>query len=156
MTLINALKKLKAAGVTRLVGMYHANDIDTYLTHAEATHANAVKYAADGVKTWQYTLDHEDEHRLITMPDGHYIITEVFNWGEIAMYGDYATEDEMSAAWEAYQIAEQAEAIADDMETKRPGELPHAAWVVIATAELKSAHAAAKAAFERDFGEHVI
>lgn len=151
-TLVSALKDLKAAGVTQLVGMTRTNELDTYLAHAEDTHANAVKYAAEGVKSWQYMLDHEADHRLIAMPDGHYIITELFDWGESALYGDYTTEDEMNAAFEAYQIAEQAEAIADEMEAKRSDELPRAAWVMIATAELKSAYAAAKAAFEREFG----
>lgn len=152
MKLVNALKELKAAGVTRLVGMAHSSDIDVYLAHAEDSHANAVKYAAEGVKSWQYTLDHEDDYRLIAMADGHFIITTLYSWGEMALYGDYATEDEMFTTFEAFQITEQAEAIADEMESTRPGELSRAAWVMIATAELKSAHAAAEAAFYRKFG----
>lgn len=153
MTLVDALKELKAAGVTQLVGMAHTNDIDAYLAHAEDNHANAVKYAAEGVKSWQYTLDHENDCRLICLADGHYIITDMFGDVEMAMYSDYTTEEEMHAAFEAFQIAEQAEAIANEMETTHPGELPRAAWVMIATAELKSAHAAAKATFKRDFGD---
>lgn len=151
MTLINALNELKAAGINRLVGMSNTTDIDTYIDHAKETHALAVKYAPE-VSSWQYSLDHENDHRMITTEDGHHIIATNYGAFEMATYSDYDTEDEMTAAFDAIRIAEQAQAIADEMTATRPGELPHTAWVLIATAELKAAYSAASVAFEREYG----
>ena len=152
MTIIEGLNQIKNAGITKLVGMHNTTDIDTYIEHATQSHENAVKYAAMGIETWQYTLDHEDESRMIITEDGHHIIATRYGDIEMATYSDYSTEDEMNAAFEAIQIAEKAEGIADEMTAGRPGELPREAWVLIATAEIKAAYKAAKAAFERDYG----
>lgn len=152
MTIIEGLNELKAAGITKLVGMAGITDINAYIEKATESHENAVKYAAMGVETWQHSLDHENESRMITTADGHHIIATKYGNIEMATYSDYATEDEMNAAYDEYRIAEQAEAIADDMTARKPGELPRAAWIIIATAELKTAYAAAMAAFEREYG----
>ena len=152
MTIIEGLNQMKNAGITKLVGMHGTTDIDTYIEHATASHENAVKYAAMGVQTWQHSLDHEDDSRMIITEDGHHIVATRYGNIEMPTYSDYATEDEMNAAFETIQIAEKAGAIAAEMDATRPGELPHAAWVLIATAELKAAHKAAMAAFEREYG----
>jgi hypothetical protein len=155
MTIIEGLNQMRNAGIKKLVGMHNITDIDTYIEHATESHENAVKYAAMGVETWQHSLDHENESRMIITADGHYIIATRYGNIEMATYSDYTTEDEMIAAYEAIRIAEQAEAIADEMAAVRPGELPHAAWVLIATAELRAAHKAAHEAFEREFAQAI-
>jgi hypothetical protein len=156
MTIIEGLNELKATGITKLVGMAGITDIDTYIEHATQSHENAMKWGSpesnDRVDCWVYAYEHEDESRMIITADGHHIIATKYGNIEMATYSDYATEDEMNAAYDEYRIAEQAEAIADEMTTARPGELPRAAWILIATAELKAAHAAAMAAFEREYG----
>lgn len=140
MTLINALMKLKELGIQTVTSGNRVHSIDAYISNTEdvLTENNV-----------------NDNGRLLAMPDGNYIVTDMILGFEAVQCSTYATEDEAGTAFEAYQIAEQAEAIAAEMEAKRSDELPRAAWVMIATAELKSAHAAAKAAFEREFGEHV-
>lgn len=160
MTIIEALNEIKAAGITRLVGMAGISDIEEYISIAEEHHRNAVELSANGYDAWQYTLDHEDDHRLIVTADGHYIIATIYggNYGnfEMATYSNYDTKDEMHAAFDEIKISEQAESIADEMETERPGELPRVAFVAIATAELKAAYAAidkeVKEAFSATWG----
>lgn len=154
MTIINLLKELEADGVTRLVGMYGKSDIRDYISSAKEHHEISVKYAAEGIRCHQYSLGHEDDCRLVTTPDGNRIIAKKYGNIEMPCYSTYETEEEMNAAFEAVQIAEQAESIAREMDTTRPGVLPHAAWIAIATAELKAAHVAAKAVFNRDFPVH--
>ena len=140
MTLINALMKLKELGIQTVTSGNRVHSIDAYISNTEdvLTENNV-----------------NDNGRLLAMPDGNYIVTDMILGFETVLCSTYATEDEAGTAFEAYQIAEQTDAIAAEMEAKRSDELPRAAWVMIATAELKSAHAAAKAAFEREFGEHV-
>ncbi len=140
MSLINALMKLKELGIQTVTSGNRVHSIDAYISNTEdvLTENNV-----------------NDNGRLLAMPDGNYIVTDKTLGFETVLCSTYATEDEAGTAFEAYQIAEQAEAIAAEMEAKRSDELPRAAWVMIATAELKSAYAAAKAAFEREFGEHV-
>lgn len=137
MKLINALNELKELGIQTVTSGSRVHSIDAYISNAEEV------LSENNV---------DDDSRLLAMPDGNYIVTDKTLGFETVLCSTYATEDEAGTAFEAYQIAEQAEAIADEMEAKRPGELPRAAWVMIATAELKSAYAAAKAAFEREFG----
>ena len=153
MTIIEGLNELKAAGITKLVGMAGITDIDTYIERATQSHENAAKYAAMGVETWQYSLDHENDSRMITTADGHHIIATRYGNIEMATYSDYATEDKMYAAYDEHRIAEQAEAIADEMTATRPGELPRVAWILIAASELRAAHKAAHEAFEREFAQ---
>ncbi len=66
-------------------------------------------------------------------------------------YGDYENEDEMRVDFNEWKIMKDANAIADEMMIKRPGEFPKAAWVLIATSELRAAHKANMEAFEREF-----
>lgn len=153
MTLINALEELKAQGITKLTGMCGITDINEYLAHAQENHNNAVKYAAQGIATWQYSLDHENNSQLIVTADGHHIIATNYDGFNMATYSDYETDEEMSAAFDAWRISRDAEAIANKMDAERPGELPHAAWVLIATAELKAADKAANEAFDREFAQ---
>lgn len=157
MTLINALEELKAKGITKLVGMAGITDIDTYIENATENHKNAVKYAAMGIQTWQYSIDHEDDSFMAETADGHYIIATTYGTTDgkpfnMATYGDYEAEEEMYAAFDEWEIAQQAEIIATEMETIRAGELPHSAWVLIATLELRAAYKASHEAFEREYG----
>lgn len=157
MTLIEGLEELKANGITKLVGMAGISDINVYLDHAQENHKNAVKYAAKGIQTWQYELDHENDSFMAETADGHHIIGTTYYTADgkpfgMATYGDYETEEEMCRAFDEWKISKQANDIADEMSAKRPGELPHAAWVLIATSELKAAYKAAGEAFEREFG----
>lgn len=141
MTLINALMKLKELGIQTVTSGNRVHSIDAYISNTEdvLTENNV-----------------NDNGRLLAMPDGNYIVTDMILGFEAVQCSTYSTDNEAESAFEAFQIAEQAEAIAAEMEAKRSDELPRAAWVMIATAELKSAYAAAKAAFEREFGEHII
>ena len=138
MTILEGLNQMKNAGITKLVGMHKITDIDMYIEHATQSHENAVKYAAMGIETWQHTLDHEDDSRMIITEDGHHIIATKYCAIEMATCSDYTTEEEMVAAYEAIRISEQAEAIADEMIATRPGELSRDEWVSIAKAEIKA------------------
>lgn len=154
MTLINALETLKAKGITQLAGLHDGesdvNNIDKYIENARRCDEDAARWPEQG---WaQYHTEHADAHYIVDMGDGHYIIATQYDGFDMATYSNYDTDEEMYAAFDAWKIAQQAEAIADEMTTTRPGELPRAAWILIATAELKAAHAAAMAAFERDYG----
>lgn len=157
MTLINALEELKAKGITRLVGMAGITDIDTYLEHATESHKNAVKYAAQGIQTWQYSLDHEDDSFMVEMADGHYIIATTYGTADgkpfdMATYSNYETEEEMYAAFDEWKIAQQAAEIADK-KVKQDSSLPREAWILVATLELRAAYKRADEAFKRQFGE---
>lgn len=156
MTLINGLQELKAKGITKLVGMAGITDIDTYLEHATENHQNAVKYAAEGIQTWQYSLDHEDDSYMVETADGHHIIATTYGTADgkpfgMATYSDYDTEEEMRAAFDEWQIAQQATEIADE-KVKQDSSLPREAWILVATMELRVAYKAARKAFEREFG----
>lgn len=153
MTLINALETLKAKGITRLAGLSSSegneSNIDKYIDNARRCDEDAARWPEQG---WaQYHTEHADDHYIIET-NGHHIIATKYDGFDMATYSNYDTDEEMYAAFDAWKIAQQAEAIADEMTTTRPGELPRAAWILIATAELKAAHAAAMAAFERDYG----
>ena len=150
MTLINALEELKANGVTRLVGMAGITDIDTYLEHATENHENAVTYAAKGIETWQYALDHEDDSYMVDMADGHRIIATHYGTFDMATYSDYETEEEMYAAFDEWKIAQQAAEIADE-KVKQDSSLPREAWILVATAKLTAASNAAATAFEHKY-----
>ncbi|MBE6721854.1 MAG: hypothetical protein E7572_05125 [Ruminococcaceae bacterium] len=150
MTLINALEELKANGVTRLVGMAGITDIDTYIEHATENHKNAVTYAAKGIQTWQYELDHEDDSYIVDMADGHHIIATHYGTFDMATYSDYETEEEMNTAFDAWEIAQQAAEIADE-KVKQGSSLPREAWILVATAELTAVRNAAAAEFERTY-----
>lgn len=157
MTLINGLQELKAKGITRLVGMAGITDIGTYLKHATENHENAVKYAAMGIQTWQYSLDHEDDSYMVETADGHHIIATTYGTAggkpfDMATYSDYDTEEEMTAAFEEWEIAQQAAEIADE-KAKQGSSLPREAWVLVATLELRAAYKRAYEAFKREFGE---
>lgn len=154
MKIIDLLNELKDDGVTRLVGMHGTSDIRDYISKAEENHEISVKYAAEGIACHQYSLDHEDDFRMVTTPDGNRIIAIKFGDFEMPYYSTCETEEEMNAAFKEVQIAEQAESIAKEMDTKRPGVLPHAAWISIAAAELNAAYSAAEAAFKHDFPVH--
>ena len=152
MTLINALEELKAQGITKLVGMAGESDIDVYLDHAQANHENAVKYAAKGIQTWQHTLDHEDDSFMVATADGHHIIATHYSTFDMATYSTYETEEEMYAAFNAWEIAKQAAEIADE-KVKQDSSVPREAWVLVATMGLKAAYKAADEAFKREYGE---
>lgn len=156
MTLINALEELKAKGITKLVGMAGITDIDTYIEHATENHKNAVKYAARGIQTWQYELDHEDDSYMAETAGGHHIIATTYHTADgkpfgMATYSDYATMEEMYAAFDEWKIAEQAAEIADE-KVKEDNSLPREAWVIVATTELRAAYKQAGEAFKREYG----
>lgn len=157
MKMIEGLEALKAQGITNLVGMVGISDINVYLDNAQASHSDAVKYAAQGVQTWQYDLDHEDDHFMIETADGHHIIASIYGTADgktfdMATYSDYGTTEEMHAAFDEWRIAKQAAEIAD-VKVKEDPSLPREAWVLIATLELRAAYKTAMEAFERDYGE---
>ena len=152
MTLIEGLKELKAQGITRLVGMDGITDIDMYIKRATENHKSAAKYAAQGVRDWQHTLDHEDDNYMIETADGHHIIATHYDTFDAATYSDYGTVEEMDAAFSECMIAQQAAEIADE-KAKEDGSLPREAWAAAATAELKAAYKATSATFEREYGE---
>lgn len=158
MTMIEGLEELKAQGITKLVGMVGISDINVYLDNAQASHANAVKYAAQGVETWQYDLDHENDHFMVETANGHHIIASIYSTGDgkpfsMATYSDYGTTEEMHAAFDEWRIAQQAAEIADQKVKEDPS-MPREAWVLIATLELRAAYKTAMEAFERDYGEN--
>ena len=152
MTLIEGLKELKAQGITRLVGMDGITDIDMYIKHATENHEDAVKYAAKGIQAWQHTLDHEDDSFMIETADGHHIIATHYSTFDMATYSTYNTEEEMYAAFNAWEIAKQASEIADE-NAEQGSTLPREAWVLVATMGLKAAYKAADEAFKREYGE---
>ena len=152
MTLIEGLKELKAQGITRLVGMDGITDIDMYIKRATENHKSAAKYADQGVRDWQYTLDHEDDNYMVETADGHHIIATHYGTFDTATYSDYETEEAMEVAFSEWEIAQQAAEIADE-KAKEDDSLPREAWVIVATAELRAAHKAAHKAFEREYGE---
>jgi len=76
MTLINALEELKAKGITKLSGMYNTNDIDKYIENAQACHDLDVKWS--DVECHKYSIDHENDHFMIEISDGHYIIATTY------------------------------------------------------------------------------
>ncbi len=155
MTLINALEIIKAEGITKICGWGHIDKVIDNARGIEETAARVIETGIGSVKSWQYHIDHADDN-FIVRTNGHVIIGTWYESGNgtrfcMATYGDYDTEAEMKADFDAWNINRQAEEIADQMTAERPGELPRAAWVAIATAELKAAAEAARAAFERDF-----
>ena len=152
MTLVEGLKELKAQGITRLVGMDGITDIDMYIKRATENHKSAAKYAAQGVRDWQHTLDHEDDNYMIETADGHHIIATHYGTFDTATYSDYGTAEEMDAAFNEWRIAQQAAEIADE-KAEEDDSLPREAWVLVATMELRAAYKAAGEAFERKFGE---
>ncbi len=149
MTLIDALETLKAKGITKLTGMYNVSDIERYISNAVQCHEDSVRWA--DVPCHKYSLDHEDDHYMIET-NGHYIIVTKCDGFDMPTYGDYDNDEEMTADFDEWRIVRDAESIADEMTATRPGELPRAAWVLIAANELRAANKAATEAFEREYG----
>ncbi len=148
MTLVEALEILKAKGITRLGGMATETNIEQYIANARGCDEDAEKYPD---QEWaQYHREHADAHYIVET-GGHHIIATHYDTFDMAIYSDYESDDEMIAAFRQYEILRDAEAIAEEMLSKRPGELPKEAWVLIATSELRAAHKSAMEAFERDF-----
>lgn len=148
MTLINALEILEAKGITRLTGLSGASDISTYMDHAVESHELALQYA-DTSSCWKYTLDHEDDHDLVALPDGNYIIVTLYGDFDMPIWSTYASDDEMYAAYDEYKVSRQAEEIADEMMVSRPNVLPRTGWIAIATAEIRKAYASLDEEFNR-------
>ncbi|HMM21471.1 MAG TPA: hypothetical protein PKA10_12195 [Selenomonadales bacterium] len=148
MTLIEALETLKNKGITKLSGMFGESDIDKYIDNAVQSHEISLRYA--DVPCHKYSLDHEDDHYIIET-NGHFIIVTHYDNFDMATYGNYDTKEEMYADFEEYTIRKQAEEIADQL-VKDRSDFPRAVWLALAIHELRQAHAAANAAFERDFG----
>ena len=155
MTLIQALETWKEEGITCLVGAASESNIDQYIENARRCDADAERFAD---QEWaKYHKEHADDNFAIKTDDGHNIIATWYVSGTgtrfcMATYSDYETDEEMRAAFDEWEIAKEAGEIADKMETERPGELPRAAWILIATAELQAAYKAGEIAFEREFG----
>jgi rubrerythrin len=154
MTLVKALETLKSKGIVKLTGLCGESNIEKYIDNARGSDENA----ADVLNrypdmSWAiYHKEHADDHYIVET-NGHHIIATKYDNFDMATYGDYDSDEEMYEAFKEWEIKRDAEAIADEMDAKRPGELPHAAWVLIATSELKAAHKASKEAFEREFGK---
>ncbi len=153
MKMVEALKVLKEKGITSLTGMHGQTDINCYINNARQSDDNAAdvlsKYPDMG---WAiYHTEHADAHYIVET-NGHHIIVTKYDRFDMPTYGDYDSEESMHADFDAWRIQRDAELIANEMTDKRPGELPRAAWVLIAAAELKAAHKASMEAFEREFG----
>lgn len=148
MTLIKALETLKIKGITKLAGLSGETNIDKFIDNARHCDEDAQRWPEQG---WaKYHTEHADEHYIIEI-EGHHIIATHYDKFDMATYGDYDTESDMYAAFDEWQIMKDAEAIADKMTVSRPGELPRAAWVLIAISELRNAYNAANEAFKREF-----
>lgn len=154
MTIIEGLNELKAQGIMKLVGMAGESDINVYLDHAQANHENALKWGNpehdDYVGSWKYCLDHEDDSFMVETADGHFIIATHFDGFAMPEYSTYDTEEEMNAAFDEWEINEQANKIADE-KAEQGSSLPREVWVIIATSELKAAYKAASEAFKREY-----
>lgn len=151
MTIINAIKEMKRNGVVALVGFggEGRNNIEKYLAHNERIHDLAIKYAAE-VKSWKYTLDHEDEYELANI-DGHWCIICTHGCAEnMAVYGDFDSQEEMDEAVNAYIIRRQAEAIAA-RKIAEGSSMPYEAWIAVVVSELTKAHENAHMAFVREY-----
>jgi hypothetical protein len=148
MTLIQALETLKDNGIVKLAGLSGENNIEKFIKNARRCDEDAEKYSEQG---WaKYHKEHADDNFMVET-NGHHIIATHYDGFDMATYGDYDTEEEMYAAFDEWKIAQEAEVIADEMTAKRPDELPRAAWVLIATNELRAAYKASHEAFEREF-----
>lgn len=153
MTLIEGLKELKAQGISKLVGMVGVSDIDVYIENAEQRHADDLRWA--DVSCHKYSLDHENDNYMVVTADGHHIIVTTYGKADnhpfdMATYSDYETEEEMSTAFDEWEIAQQAAKIADEKE-KQDSSFPREAWVLVATMELRAAYKAAHEAFGREY-----
>ena len=148
MKIVEALEILKGKGITNLTGMYNQSDINVYLDNATQSHEDSVRWA--DVPCHKYSLDHEDNHYIAEI-NGHYIIATQYDNFDMATYANYDTEAEMYADFDEYTIMKQARAIADQ-KVKEGSEMPHIAWMMVATHELRLANTAASAAFEREYG----
>ncbi|WP_371367825.1 hypothetical protein SRRS_16210 [Sporomusa rhizae] len=148
MTLIEALETLKSKGITKLSGMVGENDIEKYIDHAVQSHEISASLAH--IPCHQYHLDHEDDHYIVET-NGHFIIATHYGSFDMATYGNYDTEEEMHADFDEYRIIKQAQAIADQ-KVKDGSKIPRAVWLAVAINELRQAHIAAHAAFEREYG----
>ena len=142
--MVNAISQLMGKGITNFVDC----TAQVALEHALSIEETARKVIESGigdVKSWQYIIDHADDH-LIIETNGHHIIA---TWYEscsgssycMATYGDYETYEEMKADFDAWKIAKDAVEIADEWEKKLPNEYPRAMLLALATSELKAAYA---------------
>jgi hypothetical protein len=152
MKMIEALKVLKGKGITNLTGMYNQGDINVYLENAREGDKNAADVLSRYPDmSWViYHMDHEDNHYIAEI-NGHYIIATQYDNFDMATYGDYGKDEEMYSDFKEYTIAKQAKVIADQ-KVNEGSEMPHIAWMMVATHELRLADIASSAAFEREYG----
>ena len=149
MTLINALETLKAKGITHLVGMCNSNDINDYISNAQACHDDAVKYSAMGVETWKDSLEREDDN-FIVETKGHHIVATHYSDFDMPTYGDYETEEEMTNDFDEWNILRQAKEIADE-KVAQGSDIDHTVWMTVAAHELFAAYAKVEAEFNKTF-----
>lgn len=148
MKLIAALEILKSKGITKLTGMSGQEDIDKYIENALRCDEDAARWSEQG---WaKYHTEHADRFFIIET-NGHYIIAEHGDAFDMRVYGNYENEDNMRADFDEWRIMRDANAIADEMVVKRPGEFSHTVWVLMSASELRAAHEANMEAFEREF-----
>jgi len=157
MKMTDALETLKAKGITKLTGMYNQTDIDVYIDNAHQGDENAAEVLSryPDMSWAQYHMDHIDGHYIVET-NGHHIIVTNYDTFDLPTYGDYDNAEDMRADFDAWRIMRDAEKIADEMLLTRPGELPRAAWVLIAANELRAASKAADEAFEREYGKEAF
>lgn len=150
MTLVNALETLKSRGIIKLAGLSGETNIDKFIDNARRCDEDAQRWPEQG---WaKYHIEHADENFIVEV-DGHYIIATHYDNFDMATYSNFDTEDEMHAAFDEWKVMRDAENIADEMIVSRPNELPRAAWILVAAAELRAANKAAGEAFKREFGK---
>jgi hypothetical protein len=150
MKLIDALESLKAKGITRLTGLCNETAIEKYIDNARRSDEDAQRWPE---QDWaKYHTEHADGHYIVEA-NGHHIIVTKYDNFDMQTYGDYESDEDMKKDFNEWRIARDAEAIADEMMVTRPGELPRAAWVLIAVNELRAADKAASESFEREYGK---
>lgn len=153
MKMLDALETLKSKGILKLTGMYNQTDIDIYIDNARKSDENAVDVLSRYPDmSWAiYHMDHIDDHYIVET-NGHYIIVTKYDTFDMPAYGDYDNDEDMYSDFNEWRIVRDANAIADEMLIKRPGEFPREAWLLIAASELRIADKEAAEAFEREFG----
>jgi hypothetical protein len=154
MTLVNAIQELMNKGITQFHGFTAQSALDNAVNN-DMTAARVVETGNGDVKSWQYHIDHADDYFIIETNDHHIIATYYENSKgtrfAMEVYGDYETEQEMTADFDEWEIAKQANEIADGVEKSNPGNFPREALVMLATMALRSEAQAAQSAFIRDF-----
>ena len=149
MTLIDALKALQDKGITELVGAVGETDIINYLYYAYQSDEEARRWSE---QSWaKYHMEHADDYFIAKMNNGHYVIANnKDNSYNLPVYGTQASEGDMFADFEEWDILRQAQEIADEKVPDK-NESEHCMWMTTAVYMLKEAKEKSMAEFSRMF-----